>query len=192
MTQRVIILCLIASVAILMACQAGGTNSAADATSNANANANTNAAKTATEAPADAKAAAEDIRALLQQHDKALSEKNLDNLLATFSSNPNTVVLGTGSEEKWVGPAEIKAAYTEMFKDYDPGTLQCTCDWHTGGADEGKTMAWMAAICPCKDSMGGKSREYKLNVTATVEKQNGQWRFVSLHMSNAFMPPTTK
>ncbi|HKE57462.1 MAG TPA: hypothetical protein VKB46_12190, partial [Pyrinomonadaceae bacterium] len=63
---------------------------------------------------------------------------------------------------------------------------------HTGGADEGKTMAWMAATCPCKDSLGGKSREYKLNVTATVQKQNGQWRFVSLHMSNAFMPPTTK
>jgi ketosteroid isomerase-like protein len=190
MTQRVVILCLVASLAILMACQAGGTNSAADATSNANTN--TNAAKPATAAPADATAVADEIRTLLQQHDKALSEKNIDNLLATFSSDPNTVVLGTGSEEKWVGPAEIKTAYTEMFKDYDPGTMQCTCDWRTGGADEGKTMAWMAAVCPCKDSMGGKTREYKLNVTATVEKQNGQWKFVSLHMSNAFMPPVTK
>jgi len=189
-TQRVIILCLIASVAILMACQAGGTNSAADAT--ANANASTNTAKPAAAAPADAKAAADEIRTLLQQHDKALSEKNIDNLMATFSTDPNTVVLGTGAEEKWVGPAEIKTAYTEMFKDYDPGTMQCSCDWHTGGADQGRTMAWLAATCPCKDSMGGKTREYKLNVTATVEKQNDQWRFVSLHMSNAFMPPTTK
>ena len=191
MTQRVIILCLVASLAILMACQAGGTNSAADSASNANTNANA-AAKTAEAAPANSSAAADEIRTLLQQHDKALGEKNIDNLLATFSTEPTTVVLGTGSEEKWVGPTEIKAAYTEMFKDYDPGTLQCTCDWHTGGADEGKTMAWMAATCPCKDSLGGKSREYKLNVTATVQKQNGQWRFVSLHMSNAFMPPTTK
>ena len=190
MTQRVIILCLVASLAILMACQAGGTNSAADATSNANTN--TNAAKPATAAAAESKAAADEIRTLLQQHDKALGEKNIDNLMATFSTDPNTVVLGTGTEEKWVGPAEIKTAYSEMFKDYDQGTMQCSCDWHTGGADEGRTMAWLAATCPCKDSMGGKTREYKLNVTATVEKQNGQWRFVSLHMSNAFMPPTTK
>jgi hypothetical protein len=175
-----------------MACQAGGTNSAADTASNANTNTNTNAAKPATDASATATAAADEIRTLLQQHDKALSEKNIDNLLATFSSQPNTVVLGTGSEEKWVGQSEIKAAYTEMFKDYDPGTMDCSCDWRTGGADEGKTMAWMAAICPCKDSLKGKTREYKLNVTATVEKQNGAWKFVSLHMSNAFTPPVTK
>ncbi len=190
MTQRVIILCLVASLAILMACQAGGTNSAADTASNANATANTNAA--AKTAEASSAPIADEIRALLQQHDKALSEKNIDNLLATFSSDPNTVVLGTGSEEKWVGANDIKAAYTEMFKDYDPGTMQCTCDWHTGGADEGKTMAWMAAICSCKDSLKGKARDYKLNVTATVEKQSGAWKFVSLHMSNAFMPPPTK
>ncbi len=190
MTQRVIILCLVASLAIFMACQAGGTNSAADATSNANTS--TNAAKPATAAATDAKAATEQIRTLLQQHDKALSEKNIDNLMATFSTDPNTVVLGTGTEEKWVGPAEIKTAYTEMFKDYDPGTMNCDCNWHTGGADEGRTMAWLAATCPCKDSMSGKAREYKLNVTATVEKQDGQWKFVSLHMSNAFMPPPTK
>ncbi|HKE56359.1 MAG TPA: hypothetical protein VKB46_06655, partial [Pyrinomonadaceae bacterium] len=97
MTQRVIILCLVASLAILMACQAGGTNSAADSASNANTNANA-AAKTAEAAPANSSAAADEIRTLLQQHDKALGEKNIDNLLATFSTEPTTVVLGTGSE----------------------------------------------------------------------------------------------
>jgi ketosteroid isomerase-like protein len=173
-----------------MACQAGGTNSASDAASNTNANAN--AAKPATSAAVDKKAVVEDVRNLLAQHDKALNEKSLDNLMATFSTDPNTVVLGTGAEERWVGPEEIKAAYTEMFKDYDPGTLQANCDWKTGDADDTGSMAWLAAICACKDSKGGKTREYKLNVSATVEKQNGQWRFDMLHMSNAFTPPVTK
>ena len=39
----------------------------------------------------DKKAAVDEIREVLAQHDKALSEKNLDNLMATFSTDPKTV-----------------------------------------------------------------------------------------------------
>jgi ketosteroid isomerase-like protein len=182
--QRVIILYLtIALSAFAGACQAGGTNREATTTP---------ATATASPRPPANKATVDEIREVLTAHDKALSDKNLDALMATFSTEANTVVLGTGSEERWMGPQEIRAAYTEIFKDYDPGTMQCTCDWKTGGSDDAGTMAWLAAICNCKDSMKGKAREYKLNVSGTVEKQNGSWRFVSLHMSNAFLPPVTK
>jgi len=155
----------------------GPTNSVASKPANANS---------------DKKVAVDDIRAVLTAHDKALNDKNLDAVMATFSSDPNTVVLGTGAEERWVGQQEIRGAYTEMFKDYDPGTLQSNCDWKTGGSDDAGTMAWLAAICSAKDSLQGKTREYKLNVTATVQKEEGKWHFVSLHMSNAFQPPVTK
>lgn len=187
MKQRATILCLLVSLAVLgAACQADGTNKpATDATTNANAS-----AKTA--APVDQKAVVDEIKTVLQQHDKALSDKNLDALMATFSSDPKTVVLGTGPEERWVGQQDIKAAYTEILKDYDPGTLQTNCDWKTGGADPDGMMAWLAAACDCKDSKGGKAREYKLNVSAAVAKQDGKWQFVMLHMSNAFQPPVSK
>lgn len=174
------------TTALMVACEAGGPNKQASGAATS-----TNATSSTT-ASVDKKAVVDEIRAVLAQHDKALSDKNLDALMATFSSDPNTVVLGTGSEEKWVGPAEIRAAYTEIFKDYDPGTMQTNCDWKTGGADDGGTMAWLAAICSAKDSLQGKARDYKLNVSAAVEKQDGKWKFVSLHMSNAFQPPVTK
>ena len=186
MINRSIIFCLVTSLAFFIACATGGTNREADTTAAANT-----AAKPAT-APVDPKAVVEEVRAVLQAHDKALSEKNLDSLMDTFSTDPNTVVLGTGAEEKWVGPQEIRAAYTEMFKDYDPNTMQCNCDWKTGGADPEGSMGWLAAICTCKDSLQGKSRDYTLNVSAGLAKQNNKWRFVMLHMSNAFQPPVTK
>jgi uncharacterized protein (TIGR02246 family) len=167
-----------------IACESGNANRQAGAVANTNTG--------GSPAKADTKVVTEEVRALLSAHDKALSDKNLDAVMATFSSDPNTVVLGTGFEEKWVGSNEIRAAYTEMFKDYDPGTLQTNCDWKTGGADVAGTMAWLAAICDAKDSMQGKTREYKLNVTAAAEKQDGKWKFTSLHMSNAFQPPPTK
>lgn len=190
MKQRMTILCLAAALAAqLCACQAGGSNSGNTA---ASTNANSNASSTNSGAKVDRTAVVSEIREVLAAHDKALNDKNLDALMGVYSTDPNTVMLGTGSEERWVGAQEIRAAYTEIIKDYDPGTLQCNCDWKTGGADDAGTMAWLAANCACKDSHAGKTRDYKLNVSAALEKQDGKWRFVMLHMSNAFQPPVTK
>ncbi|PWT92505.1 MAG: hypothetical protein C5B55_06300 [Blastocatellia bacterium] len=186
-TQRAMTLYLVIALPLMLnACQSGGTNrEATDSSSSANAN---TSAK-----PAAPKVNADEIRAVLSAHDKALSEKSLDGVMATFSTDPNTVVLGTGPEERWVGPQEIRGAYTEMFKDYDPGTLNCDCnEFKTAGAADDGSMAWLAATCHCKDSLQSKSRDYKMNVSATVAKQGGAWKFVSLHMSNAFQPPVTK
>ncbi|PYS70093.1 MAG: hypothetical protein DMF69_14735 [Acidobacteria bacterium] len=141
-----------------------------------------------------AKPSIDEIRAVLQAHDKALNDKNLDAIMATFSTAPTTVVLGTGAGERWMGSQEIRGAYTEIVKDYDAGTLETNCaTWKTGGSDNDGTMAWIAATCDCKDSLNGKPRTYQLNVSATVEKQDGAWKFVSLHMSNSPAPgPPTK
>jgi len=124
----------------------------------------------------------EEVRGLLQKHDTALNDKNIESLLETFAPAPNTVVLGTGPGERWVGADEIRKAYTEIFKDYDTGTVEPSCDWKTG--QHLGDMAWMAATCQLKDSLKGKKREYHLNISAAAVKQDGKWRFTMLHMSN--------
>jgi ketosteroid isomerase-like protein len=185
--QRVIFLFLSISVAVVLAgCEGAATNR--DATNSAASGSATNESSKAASKPS-----IDEIREVLATHDKALNDKNIDAIMSTFSTHPTTVMLGTGVEERWMGPQEIRAAYTEITKDYDAGTMQTNCTaWKTGGSDEAGTMAWLAAICDCKDSLAGKAREYKLNVSATMEKQEGKWRFVSLHMSNAFQPPVSK
>lgn len=186
MKQRMTILCLaVWMTALLVACQGGNTNRGAGES----------AAQNATSSPGskvDRQVVVDEIREVLAQHDKALNEKNIDALMATYSSDPNTVLLGTGAGERWVGPEQIKTAYTQIFKDYDPGTLEVNCDWKTGGADDAGTVAWLAATCPAKDSAKGKPREYTLNVSGAVKKEAGKWRFVMLHMSNAVEPPASK
>jgi ketosteroid isomerase-like protein len=159
------------------ACQGSGTNQQATV---------------GTTSPTTSKLNIDELRAVLAAHDKALNDKNLDEVMKTFSTDGNTVVFGTGVEERWMGPQEIRAAYTEIFKDYDPGTLLTDCaGWKTGGADEAGQMAWLAATCYAQDSLQGRKRDYKMNVSATVARQNGQWRFVVLHMSNAYEGPVT-
>jgi ketosteroid isomerase-like protein len=126
----------------------------------------------------------------LARHDKALNDKNVDAVMSTYSTDSNTVLLGTGVGERWLGPEAIRSAYTEIFKDYDPGTLVTTCDWKTGGTDEAGTTAWLAATCQCSDSMKGKKREYVLNVSAALQKQGSGFHFTMLHMSNVTGKPS--
>ena len=181
MSKRLLSLCVVTMLStlslVLTGCHAGGTNrSEGDAASSS---------KTETKA----KPSIDEIREVLTAHDKALNDKNLDAIMATFSTGPTTVLLGTGSSDRWMGPPEIRGAYTEIVKDYDAGTRVTNCaNWKTGGSDENGTMAWIAASCDCKDTLKGKTREYKMNVSATVERQDGKWRFVSLHISKGQTP----
>lgn len=126
----------------------------------------------------------EEVRAVLQKHDKALNDKSLDALMATFSNDPNTVVLGTGEGERYVGQQAIREAYTEILKDYDAGTLTTNCEWKTGEADPAGTTGWVAATCKAQDSLKNVKRDYVLNVSGALKKESDGWRFVMLHMSN--------
>lgn len=120
--------------------------------------------------------------ALLQQHDDALNQHDLDAVMKVFAPSANTVVLGTGPGERWQGTNEIRAAYTEIFKDFDKGTSTRNCDWKTGEV-LGST-AWVASMCKFADSKGGQKREYELNVSGVLRKIGGKWYFQSLHYSN--------
>ncbi len=175
MRKRLTGMSLVLSGLILCGCQAPKADQASS-------NTTTNSAAT-TAGKADPKVV-EEVKEMLAKHDKALNDQNLDAVMATFSNDPKTVVLGTGQGERFVGQDAIRQAYTEIFKDYEKGTLETSCDWKTSGADESGKMAWLAATCQAKDAKSGVKREYVLNVSGAVVKQDGGWRFTMLHMSN--------
>ena len=123
-----------------------------------------------------------DVAAMLKKHDEALNQHNLGGVLALYSPSPKTVILGTGPGEKYQGKEEIKTAYTEIFKDFDKGTMTHSCYWKDGGGSG--NMVWGAAMCKLTDAKGEKKREYELNVSVVAEKQGGKWQFVMMHYSN--------
>jgi uncharacterized protein (TIGR02246 family) len=120
--------------------------------------------------------------ALLQKHDDALNQHDLDGIMSVFAPSAKTVVMGTGPGERWQGKDEIRSAYAEIIKDFDKGTSTRTCDWRTG--EVAGTTAWMASMCKFSDSKSGQKREYELNVSGVLRKISGKWYFQSLHYSN--------
>ena len=129
----------------------------------------------------DKSAAAGELLNLLNQHDDALSQKNLDALMMLYAEG-NTVMMGTGPGERFEGKDAIREAYEQITKDFDAGSLSHSCYWKTGGI-KGE-MAWLAAMCKMSDTAKKKKREYELNVSAVFEKQNGKWLIRSMHYSN--------
>jgi ketosteroid isomerase-like protein len=126
--------------------------------------------------------AAADVAVLLRKHDEAMNQHDIAGVMQLYAAGPKTVLLGTGPGERYQGLAEIRTAYTEFFKDFDKGTLDTSCYWKDGGG--AGTVAWGAAMCKITDSLGGKKREYELNVSAVLEKQGSRWLFRLLHFSN--------
>ncbi len=147
----------------------------------------TETANSNTKAPADPKVV-EEVQEMLTKHDKALNDQDLDAVMATFSVDPKTVLLGTGAGERFVGPEEIKAAYTEIFKGYDKGSLKTDCEWKTGGVGPSGEAGWLALTCKYEDALKDEKREYVMNVSGAVVKKDGNWGFLMLHLSNSTDP----
>lgn len=122
------------------------------------------------------------IVALLQKHDDALNQHDLDGIMSVFAPSEKILVLGTGPGERWSGKDEIRSAYAEIIKDFDKGTSTRDCYWKTGEI-LGDT-AWLAAMCKFADSKDGKKREYELNASGVLRRIGGKWYFQSLHLSN--------
>jgi uncharacterized protein (TIGR02246 family) len=123
-----------------------------------------------------------EIIALLDKHDQAMNQKDMDALMALYAPGTTTVLMGTGPGEKWVGKDEIKDAYTHFFEDYDKGSHTRDCFWKTGASSG--DVAWLSAMCKMSDSKKGKKREYGINASVVFERQDGTWLIRSMHFSN--------
>jgi uncharacterized protein (TIGR02246 family) len=123
-----------------------------------------------------------EIGALLAKHDQAMTQKDMDALMALYAPGSTNVMMGTGPGEKWVGMDEIKDAYAHFFQDYDKGTPTHNCFWKNV-ASEGD-VAWLTAMCQTTDSLKGKKREFGLNLSAVFVRQDGKWLIRMMHFSN--------
>ena len=127
--------------------------------------------------------ALENIKAMLEKHDKALNQQDLKALMETFAVDPKIVVMGTGPGEIWVGQAAIEDAYKHFFADFEAGSMTTNCPWKMG--DINGDLAWLMAACEVSDKpKEGAVRQYLLNISAVLQQQENNWRFRTMHFSS--------
>ncbi|MEM7144942.1 MAG: SgcJ/EcaC family oxidoreductase [Verrucomicrobiota bacterium] len=125
------------------------------------------------------------IRALLKAHDDALTNHNLDGVLATFADD--AVVMGTGPGEIWSGPEELAAAYENFFKIFDKGEQNFEYLYRFGGLDD--DMGWMMTSGNVTGKKDGKDFTYPLNISIAVsEGDDDVWKIAAMHYSTVVAP----
>jgi len=126
------------------------------------------------------------VRAMLDKHDQAMTEHNLEAVMDTYVQGPRTVVMGTGPGELWVGPAEIREAYKHFFEYFHKGGQGFQYSTVTAGARRG--AAWLSAMGNITLSKGGQKREVPMNISAVMVREGDQWRIQQMHFSTLVGP----
>lgn len=119
--------------------------------------------------------------ALLARHDAAFAAQDVKGIMATYVSGPQIFLMGTGPGEMYRGSEGIEAAYNQFFTKFDKGTAGFTYHWITVGSKA--DMAWFAAEYTLKGKVQGKDSEVGLNLSGTLQKENGRWSILAMHFS---------
>ncbi len=136
-------------------------------------------AKVSAAEPEGGQSDVDDIKAILEAHDDAMTQQNLEGILAVMA--PKAVIMGSGPGEIWSGPDEIKDAYTHFFADFDKGEQDFSYNHKFAGLSS--EMGWIMASGEVKGKKDAKEFAFPLNISLTVAKATGKWQIVALHFS---------
>jgi ketosteroid isomerase-like protein len=121
----------------------------------------------------------EPIRALLDAHDAAFANHDLDGVMACMS--PKATIMGCGPGEIWSGPDEIKAAHLHFFEGFEIGELNIEYEFSIGQITS--DTGWMMTSGNVNGNKDGKEFAFPVNISLTATKDGGKWLIAALHFS---------
>lgn len=122
-----------------------------------------------------------EVKTVIEKHDQALNAQDLKGVMTLYSSDPNTVLMGTGPGEAYVGEEGISGAYNQFFNRFKANSITFNYDWAAVGSKG--DIAWFAVTTTMSGTADNVNVERAFNVTGLLQKQKGKWRIVSMHFS---------
>jgi ketosteroid isomerase-like protein len=121
----------------------------------------------------------EPIRALLDAHDAAFANHDLDGVMACMSEKAS--IMGCGPGEIWSGPDEIKAAHQQLFEGFDFGEQNFEYEFNIGevSADKG----WLMTSGNVNGKKDGKEFTFPINISLSATKEGEKWLIAAMHFS---------
>jgi ketosteroid isomerase-like protein len=119
------------------------------------------------------------IRALLDAHDAAFANHDLEGVMACLSEK--ATIMGCGPGEIWSGPDEIKAAHLHFFEGFEIGELNIEYEFSIGQITS--DTGWMMTSGNVNGNKDGKEFAFPVNISLTVTKDGGKWLIAALHFS---------
>ncbi len=121
------------------------------------------------------------VKAVMEQHKQAFNAQDLKGVMTLYASDPNTVLMGTGPGEAYVGDEAIGGAYDQLFTRFEANTVSTKYDW-IGVGSKGN-FAWFAVTTTMEITVNKEKRERAFNMSGTLLKEKGKWRILTMHFS---------
>ena len=105
--------------------------------------------------------------------------RDMEAFMATFAPDADTVVYGTGADEKRIGPDEIRF---QAQRDWDQ-TDALSMVFNEMSVSAAGSVAWVASDGGFQIRAGGQEFNMPARVSMVLEKRNGDWLIVHSHFS---------
>jgi uncharacterized protein (TIGR02246 family) len=131
----------------------------------------------------DAKAEA-GIKKLMDSYRAAVGKQDLAGVMKSFADGPDTVVMGTGPGELYLGKESIENAYRAFFSNFQTEKNKVT--WMKSGVSG--NAAWILGTSLITQAQKKGQNEFEMNWSAVLEKKGDEWKIVALHFSHLTSP----
>jgi uncharacterized protein (TIGR02246 family) len=127
---------------------------------------------------ADRKTEAE-IVAVLEAFADSYQKQDMERLLGLIADDPDTLIYGTGADEKRIG---LKAIQAQAERDWaQADEVSAVFDWTSVSATDG--VAWAAVDGAFLGTVGGQTMRLPMRATFVFTCRDGRWLIAQAHMS---------
>lgn len=120
-----------------------------------------------------------EVTALLDRVTKAFADRDIESFLACFAADPDVAMIGTGADERGVGPDQIGALIKRSWSQSDEASFRLV---RTSISAAGHA-AWVDADAIVNAVVGGRDFTENLRFTIVLEKRPEGWLIVQSHDS---------
>ena len=136
------------------------------------------------QAPAPDQAARDAIANVLKDYVAAFEAKDIEGVMKVFADGENTIMMGTGENETWVGKENIRTAHNGFFANIKKETSERKLL----ASQVNGNLAWLDGYTINKQATDSGEQTFQLNLSIVMEKQGADWRIISLHFSRLSVP----
>ncbi len=109
----------------------------------------------------------------------AYNRRDPATILALFAPDADVVFLGTGADERRVGPDAVRAQLERDFAQSDEASFAWS--WQT--VSQAGMVAWITAEGHVSATIEGHHLSFPLRLTGVLERRATDWLFVQMHLS---------
>jgi uncharacterized protein (TIGR02246 family) len=116
---------------------------------------------------------------VVRQCFEAFAKRDINGVMTFFAPDPDVVVIGTGEDEKCVGPTEIRTVLERAFAQFEHASVKF--GWHSVAVTG--SMALVAADVILSTKAGEREIAEHLRLTVALERRGNKWLIMQWHDS---------